>query len=854
MTPTDEVPSLLDWLKTKFAQPRIQRRVRFALASLSAVWGVYLLSVGAAKSPTGGFFFVGLAFGLVMWGLSTRGESVPMPDRPELSLARKAAGPPAPSSLTLPQATRTFTTASLLTLAPSLRLPSALALAIIGQWIITSNKDNSGWGLFFYACGLASFGWIMWKDRLLPAPRADDPAEAKPIALRTWLLGIVAVAGLIAFFTSGGNRFRAIGVVAWLVAIVAWLAAAWEGSLEAYASQLWERIQTRWGEGAINVRFTRGMLLLLAILAIGVFFRYYRLSTVPPEMTSDHVEKLLDVGDLLNGQYKIFFERNTGREPLQFYAAALVLQLFNTGLTYLTLKIVTATAGFLMLPFIYLIGRELEDENFGLLATLLAAVSYWATTVSRMGLRFPLTPLFVAPVIFFLLRGVRRGARNDFLFAGLFLGMGLYGYSTVRVLPILVLAAALWFAFWPKKDEGLAHVLGTRFLFHAAMLTLSFAGLFMAIGLLGEKYIGPGLILAVVAAASVAAWAVLQPQARDEHTQLLTHTLLLFVTMFIVFLPLARYSTQRPDLFWSRTLTRLSSEEQAIKGSPLLVFLSNNWNAALLMNYGGEHGAWANTILNIPSLDLVTGALFILGATYLVVRFITRRDKVAGFLLLSLPVLALPSTLSLAFPDENPSFVRMDGMIPVIVVIAAYPLWLLLKQFKVTLPSSVSSWASAGALAAIVGGAAYLSYDLYFNQYDEEYRLSAQNASEMGAVIHDFAHSVGSYETAFVRPFPYWVDTRAVGMYSGDFGRDFAIQGEDLGKLQDDPRPKLFILHRDDFKPRPDSEPPTLPELRRLYPTGKLSVYHSAIPYHDFLIYFVPGTVDVDENTLPTTP
>ncbi len=787
MTPTEEVPSLLDWLKAKFAQPRLQRRVRFALASLSAVWGVYLLSVSGKESPAGGFFFLGLAFGLIVWGLSTRGQTVPTPNMPELNLARRASGGGAEA---VPQPAWTFNPASLLTLAPSLRLPSALALAVIGQWIITSNRDNYGWGLFFYACALAAFGWIVWKDRLLPAPRADAQMAAQPLTARLWPLGIAAAAGAVAFYTAGGNRFRTLGVIAWVVAVAAWLFAAWEGSPTVAVAQWWERLHSGWRAGGINVRFTRTMLLLLAVLAVGAYFRYARLSAVPPEMTSDHVEKLLDVGDLvLHGEYKVFFERNTGREPLQFYLAALTLKLLGTGLTYLTLKIGTATAGFLMLPFIYLLGRELEDESFGLLAVLLAAVSYWAVAISRVGLRFPLTPLFVAPVIFFLLRGVRRGTRNDFLLAGLFMGMGLYGYSTIRVLPGLVLVAAVWFLIWPQKWES--------------------------------------------------------------RTQLLTHTALLLVTTFVVFLPLFRYASQRPDMFWERSLTRLGDSEQALKGSALEIFLSNNWNAALLMNYGGEKGAWANTILNIPSLDIVTGVLFVLGTAYVVGRFVVRRDKVDGFLLLALPILALPSTLSLAFPDENPSFVRMGGMIPVVIAIAAYPLWLLLKQFRVTLWASASSWASAGALVVIVGSAAYLTHDLYFNQYAEQYRLSAQNASEVGTVIHDFARSIGSYDTAFVRPYPYWVDTRAVGMYAGDFEHDFAIQEEDLGRLQTDPRPKLFITHRHDFTARPDGQLPSIPELRRLYPEGKLSVYPSAIPFHDFLIYFVPGAEDVDETELP---
>ena len=50
-----------------------------------------------------------------------------------------------------------------------------------------------------------------------------------------------------------------------------------------------------------------------------MYFRFADLATVPAEMVSDHAEKLLDVVDILNGNYSIFFPRNTGREALQFY-------------------------------------------------------------------------------------------------------------------------------------------------------------------------------------------------------------------------------------------------------------------------------------------------------------------------------------------------------------------------------------------------------------------------------------------------------------------------------------------------------------------------------------------------------
>ena len=94
-----------------------------------------------------------------------------------------------------------------------------------------------------------------------------------------------------------------------------------------------QRLAAWWKKPAIHIVITPWTLVLLAVFALAIFFRFYRLNQVPGEMFSDHAEKLLDVGDLLNGQTKIFFERNTGREAFQFYLTALIIKLFHTGLT-----------------------------------------------------------------------------------------------------------------------------------------------------------------------------------------------------------------------------------------------------------------------------------------------------------------------------------------------------------------------------------------------------------------------------------------------------------------------------------------------------------------------------------------
>jgi hypothetical protein len=151
-------------------------------------------------------------------------------------------------------------------------------------------------------------------------------------------------------------------------------------------------------------------------------------------------------------------------------------------------------------------------------------------------------------------------------------------------------------------------------------------------------------------------------------------------------------------------------------------------------------------------------------------------------------------------------------------------------------------------MAAALGVSAWDNWRIVFRDYAGNYTGAAQNASGIGRIIHDFANSVGSYETAFVKGYPNWVDVRAVGIYAGKFGWEQAIcdtcRFRDTGVLKDDERSKLFILHPMDQA--------FLTQLREVYPDGKVRAEVVTTSHHDFLIYFVPGRLDSGEYQAPS--
>ena len=114
-------------------------------------------------------------------------------------------------------------------------------------------------------------------------------------------------------------------------------------------SALRDRLATLITQPTWRLTLTRWTLLLVVVTGVILFFRFYRLDSIPPEMVSDHAEKLLDVSDVLNGQLHVFFPRNTGREAFQFYWTALMVKVFNTGVSFMALKLGTTLIGLLTL-------------------------------------------------------------------------------------------------------------------------------------------------------------------------------------------------------------------------------------------------------------------------------------------------------------------------------------------------------------------------------------------------------------------------------------------------------------------------------------------------------------------------
>lgn len=646
----------------------------------------------------------------------------------------------------------------------------ALFLALFGQNFLEPPISLS-LGIGLYVVALALLGWAIYSGEwTLPSlPAASEGTD--PLTYRPLPLFLSIALALWAFLLFSDNLFTFTNIAIWFLAVAFFIRALWLRGNNPWSLQ---KTISFFNSDPWTIKISRWTILLLAATALVFFFRFYQTVGVPPEPFSDHAEKILDVYDVSQGQTPIFFVRNTGREGFQMYWTLLVAKLFGTGLSFVSLKLGTAILGFLTLPFVYLLGKEIGGARVGILAFILTGIAYWPNVISRVGLRFPLYPLFVAATLYYLIRGLRTRNRNDFLLSGLFLGIGLHGYSAMRIVPFVVVA--IFVLYW------------------------------------------------------------LHSHSRGARRELPVWLTMLALVSMLVFLPLLRYWMDNPAEYGFRVSTRLTGLEQPITEPIPKIFLSNVWNALMMFNYDNGD-VWVASVTQRPALDVISAALFLIGVVLVLVRYIRNRHWIDLLLLVSIPLLQMPSILSLAFPNENPTLNRAGAAYIPAFLLSAMALDGLLTSFGRGRLRSVLVWVLAGGLLYF---SALQNYDLVFRQYKDAFRAASWNTSDMAKVIEEFRLIFGRTDTVWVIPFPHWADTRLPAVWLGIPDRDIAMWRENLAGTVELTGPKLFMVKADLENPDGNDQE-SLDVLKELYPNGQLRMFDSDVPGHDFWIFIVPN-------------
>ncbi len=239
-------------------------------------------------------------------------------------------------------------------------------------------------------------------------------------------------------------------------------------------------------------------ILLLLIIAIAVFFRFYKLNEIPPGLYPDVAVNGTDATQALKtGDFKIYYPENNGREGLFMNLIALSFWFF--GQSVWAIKVVPAFFGVLTVLGTYFLTKQLfnylnppppslkggsspplggvrgdllfsQSDAIALLSTFFLAISFWHVNFSRLGFRAIMVPFFLVWSIYFLLKGLnppqpsftKEGVSSLFkgrlggilliLVAGLLFGLGFHTYISFRVAPLILLPIFIFdiIKHWPR--------------------------------------------------------------------------------------------------------------------------------------------------------------------------------------------------------------------------------------------------------------------------------------------------------------------------------------------------------------------------------------------------------------------
>lgn len=495
--------------------------------------------------------------------------------------------------------------------------------------------------------------------------------------------------------------------------------------------------------------------LLLLILALAAFLRFWRLAQMPPGFYHDEAYNGLDALSLLQGKtfpqfyegwelyqndahaerpaqetrWPIFFEGNYGREPLHIYLMALSIKLF--GATPFAIRAVPAFFGALSVLTTFLAAKALFEMRDGrsrlthhawpmtdhqlpftiitpLVAAFTLAILFPAVHFSHFGLRMMVYVFVETLAIYCFWKGINKsdyvsGVKSPphsltpstlwFIAAGFLLGLGIYTYAVGRLLPLLfVLFVPLW--FW--RDRA----------------------------------------------------------ALRQHG---VHVALMAGTAVLTALPLLLYFWHYPYFFVFRMAYVSNRGVGAVEGKPWLTWLHNVWRVISGLFWQGETHLRHN-LPGRPYLDPLQTIFFLTGMVTALKHLFHPR---LFFLYLWLVVMLLPTMLS----GDAPHFGRMSGVAPVIAIFVGLGVDWIVSIIRQPLSVNRKHRVDAGSritgyglritlfvllIVTLLISALWTTYD-YFGRYAHHPQLAAdfyQPEWEMG----QFAASFGKDTVIYLTP------------------------------------------------------------------------------------------------------
>lgn len=364
--------------------------------------------------------------------------------------------------------------------------------------------------------------------------------------------------------------------------------------------------------------------LLLAVILLAIFFRFWKMGDVPPGLYPDvavNGTDAINANETLN--YQLFYPNNNGREGLFINLIAASFKIFGVGIWQL--KLIGILAGILTVYGIYLLTKEIFEEKIALLASLFAATSFWAVNFSRIGFRAIMVPLILVFSFYFLLKNLKKDKKSiwDFLIAGAIFGLGFHTYISFRIAPLILII-----------------ILGYLLINNFSII---------------KKY-WKGIALFAIACT-------------------------------LIVLPILAYFMTNSQDAAERTGQVSIFNPEVNKGNfPLTLTKTTGLSLGMFNFYGDPN--WRHNFPGLPNLNIIVGIFFLIGIFFLFKQFFSKNEEkqVLGnkfapvFLISWLLIMLIPAILT---EEGMPHSLRAIGsQIPAFIIagLGAYSIYLYLKQ------------------------------------------------------------------------------------------------------------------------------------------------------------------------------
>jgi 4-amino-4-deoxy-L-arabinose transferase-like glycosyltransferase len=193
-----------------------------------------------------------------------------------------------------------------------------------------------------------------------------------------------------------------------------------------------------------SLQLLKRRLLLVSVLLLAFALRLVAIDKLPPGLSHDEAYNGITALQLLDGEWRIFFEINKGIEPLIIYLEALAF--YGLGVGPVQMRLVNIFFGMLTVVLVYPFATRLFNRQIALLAMAGLAISFWAIFTSRLSLRATLFPPLLLLTLYFFWRGLSPGPQSHpsplffWGLSGVAAGITMYTYLSSRFVPLLVLA------------------------------------------------------------------------------------------------------------------------------------------------------------------------------------------------------------------------------------------------------------------------------------------------------------------------------------------------------------------------------------------------------------------------------